>query len=185
MISLAEVLNPALKCLFVALQDDTPTQIKSTISCVTRLSLLPISQIKQIIFIWFLSHIRDYIGKKLMTWKNQVQFTVMKRFQMVGATPLAWRKISLPLSRICHEHFPLIFYNVPSSEDPHFIIAYQRNIKPIMKETFTLWISLCKKGISSPFWKLAKEKNLPVFLKFFLKFSDRRGKQNTYLKVSI
>lgn len=89
MISLAEVLNPVLKRLFVALQDDTPTQIKSTISRVTRLSLLPVSQIKQIIFIWFLSHIRDYIGKKLMTWKNQVQFTVMKRFQMVGATPLA------------------------------------------------------------------------------------------------
>lgn len=170
----------------MALQDDIATQIKSTISCVTRLSLLPISQIKQIIFIWFLSHIRGYIVKKLMTWKNQVQFTVTKRFQMVGTTPPEWRKISLPLSRICHKNFPLIFYNVPTSEEPYFIIVYQRNIKPVMKETFTLWISLCKKGIiGSPFWKLVKVKNLPVFLKVFLKFSDRRGKQKTYLKVSI
>lgn len=99
----------------------------------------PFPKLSKLFLSGFLSHIRDYIVKKLMTWKNHAQFTVMKTFQMVG------RKISLSLSRICHENFPLIFHYVPSSEDPYFIIANQKNIKPIMKETFTLQISLCKK----------------------------------------
>lgn len=94
------------------------------------------------------------------------------------------KNIPPSVSRIYHEYYALIFYYVPSSEDPYFIIANQRNIKPIMKETSALRISLCKKRYHQiSFQKIGKGEE-SGFPKVFLKFSDRRVKQKTYLKVN-